>query len=193
MAAKKDPQPPADTDATVAEQIAAELSPDATAAPSEWDELDAPVAMASKRTMGDIKVNVLESVHAAIRERAENSLAVNAKAVAAKPAVDGKRPRVDYLWAVQPLASKEQGVRFGKAIEKYAKYRPATGDIPFKDDASPMGQVTCRTGVVTHYRLDESGTPTACSESDEGAYLGLRYSVRPLEVRNTTNRLPGTA
>lgn len=160
---------------------------------SEWDELEPAVSMPNKVSVGNIKVNVLESVPEAIRSRAEASLALNAKAVADKPATNAKRARVNYHWDVQRVASKEQGERFDKAISKYGKYRPATGDIPHRAEHSPMGQITVRTGVVCHYRNDDKGIPTVCGEKDEGAYLGLRYSVRPLEQRGDANRLPGTA
>lgn len=160
---------------------------------SEWDELEPAVAMPNTVSVGNIKVNVLESVSDAIRSRAEASLAANAKAVADKADSTAKRPRVNYHWAVQKLASKEQGERFGKALSRYGKYRPATGDIPHRAEHSPMGQVTVRTGVICHYKLNDEGVPAVCGEKDEGAYLGLRYSVRPLEQRGDANRLPGTA
>lgn len=171
-----------------------DTKPEADAKPvSEWDDLKPAVSMPNKTFDGNIRVNVLDSIHQAIRSRAEASLAVNTTAVAAKTTSNAKRARVNYQWDVQPIADAQQGERFDKALSKYAKYRPATGDIPFKAEHSPMGQVTCRTGVPIFYKTGSDGKPEACAETDEGAYLGLRYSVRPLEQRGDSNRLPGTA
>lgn len=164
-----------------------------TPAPSEWAALDTPFDMPNRQNFGSIKVNVLESIDQNIRVRAEASLAINTVQVNAKTDSNAKRPRINYAWAVQKVASVEQGQRFSKALAKYAKYRPSEGNIPYRVEHSPMGQVTCRTGDVMHYKLDDSGVPFACGEKDDGAFLGLRYSVRPLEQRGDAKRLPGTA
>lgn len=193
MAAKKDTAPSAPAEEPAAQEPEATEAEATKPEPSEWDELEPAVSMPNKVSVGNIKVDVLTSVPEAIRSRAEASLALNAKAVADKSGSNAKRARVNYRWDVQKLASKEQGERFDKAITKYGKYRPATGDIPHRAEHSPMGQITVRTGVVCHYKLDAKGIPTVCNEKDEGAYLGIRYSVRPLEQRGDTNRLPGTA
>lgn len=193
MAAKRNTEPAApvqEPDAPAPEPTEPSEQPKAV---TEWDELEPAVAMPNTVSVGNIKVNVLESVPEAIRSRAEASLAVNTKAVADKAGSAAKRARVNYHWSVQKVVSKEQGERFDKALSKYGKYRPATGDIPHKAEQSPMGQVTVRTGVVCHYKLNDKNVPVVCGEKDEGAYLGLRYSVRPLEQRGDANRLPGTA
>lgn len=193
MATKKDatpPAPPVEPEATKPEATEPEAT---TPEPSPWDDLQPVVAMPNKTTPGDFKVNVLESVHAAIRERAEASLAINAKRVADKAGSNAKRARVDYHWDVQPFTLKPTAEGFVKQLAKYARYRPSTGDIPFKAENSPMGQVTCRTGDITWYKTGADGVPTACAATDDGAYLGLRFSVRPLEQRGGSKRLPGTA
>lgn len=193
MPAKKNtPQTAPSSTETAPDASDGQTAPDAAASP--WDALQAVVAMPSKPTgIGNFKVNVLKNVHPAIRQRAEASLAINTAAVADKAGSKSSRPRVDYHWDVQPVIDKAMAEAFDKAISKYAKYRPAEGDIEFKADESPMGQVTCRTGVPTHYKLPEDGVPVVCNENDEGAFWGIRYSVRPLEVRGDSKRLPGTA
>lgn len=164
-----------------------------TPTPSEWAALDTPFDMPNKQNFGSIKVNVLESIDQNIRVRAEASLAINTVQVNAKTDSNAKRPRINYAWAVQKVASVEQGQRFSKALAKYAKYRPSEGNIPYRVEPSPMGQVTCRTGDVSYYRIGDDGIPVTCKPTDDGVFLGIRYSVRPLERRGDANRLPGTA
>lgn len=164
-----------------------------TPAEFDWAKLDAPKPMPTKTSIGTITVDVLAKVPAPIRERAEASLAINTKAVAAKATSNAARPRVDYHWDIQPVASKEMGEAFIKQVTKYAKYRPADKPIPHIGKDVAKGQCTARTGEVTHYRAVDDDGYVACDAQAEGAFLGVRYSVRPLEVRNTTNRLPGTA
>lgn len=191
MAPKKDTTPPAATDPE-ANKAAAAANAEATAK-SEWDELPEPVAMPNKQSTGDIKVNVLETVPEPIRVRAEASLAINVKRVAAKASSTAKRARIDYHWDVQPIKDAEQGARFGKLITKYAKYRPSDKDIPHMADGAPKGQVTARTGDPGYFVKGADGVPVAAAQGDEGAFYGMRYSVRPFEQRGDSARLPGTA
>lgn len=158
-----------------------------------WDNLDAPAVMPSKVSTPNVKVNVLESVPGQIRQRAELSLAVNTAKVAAATGADAKRKRVDYDWRVQPVPSMKIAAQFIEHLSSYAKYRPDDKLIEFADVTSPSGQVTARTGEPSWYRLSSAKVPEACAESDDGAYLGVRYSVRPLEIRGGARRLPGTA
>lgn len=166
----------------------------ATPAAFDWGTLDAPHAMATKQsTPGTIKVKVLETVPEPIRQRAEQSLTINTERVKAVANSTAKRPRIDYHWDLQPVPNTETGDKFIKLITKYAKYRPADQEIPHAGPASPKGQVTARCGNVGHYRkLNDAGEYVACDEKAEGAFMGVRYSVRPAEQR-TTKRLPGSA
>lgn len=159
----------------------------------DWDTLPEPVAMPAKVTQDDIKVNVVKSVPAPIRMRAEASLAINAEKVAKKSGSTSARKRVDYDWRVQRVASEKMGADFKRLVVKYAKYRPSEGDIPFKAENSPLGQVTARAGAPTWFVLNDDGTYTEASQTDDGAFLGVRYSVRPFEARGDTSRVPGTA
>jgi hypothetical protein len=138
-------------------------------------------------------VDVVAEIPEAIRMRAESSLAVNAmrKAVAAKSTA--KRPRIDYDWRVQPVPDMDVAGKFAEAITRYAKYRPATASIPHADILAPKGQVTARCGDPMWYVNDSDGVASASAEGTPGAYLGVRYSVRPFEGRSNTARLPGTA
>lgn len=158
-----------------------------------WDQLAAPIPMPVRATTGSIKVNVLESVHEAIRRIAEASLTINTARVAAKATSTAQRPRVNYHWDVQPIPSKEWGAKFVKALGKYAKYRPSEGDIPHASPDVAKGQVTVRTGEPMTYTHTDGQEPLACPEGTEGAFWGVRYSVRPLEQRGDAHRLPGSA
>jgi hypothetical protein len=167
---------------------------DATKATFDWGTLDAPHAMATKQsTPGTIKVKVLETVPEPIRQRAEQSLTINTERVKAVANSTAKRPRIDYHWDLQPVPDTETGDKFVKLVTKYAKYRPADQEIPHAGPASPKGQVTARCGNVGHYRKVSDGEYVACADTAEGAFMGVRYSVRPHEQRTTTARLPGTA
>lgn len=193
MAPRK-PTPAPPPAAPPADPPAGPETPAETPAEFSWELLKPAVPMPLKQsTPGTIKVNVLESVHEHIRERAESSLTINTARVAAKSTSSASRARVNYHWDVQEVPDTVWGQKFGKALEKYAKYRPAEGDIPHMGDGVAKGQVTVRHGDPTWFITPEDGPPEPVSEGTEGAYLGVRYSVRPLEQRSQANRLPGTA
>lgn len=159
----------------------------------DWSALTAPVVMPNKQSPAGITVNVLESVPAPIRERAEASLTINVERVKAQANSKAKRPRIDYHWQLQPVPDTATGEQFAKLLGKYAKYRPSEGDIPHAGPTSPKGQVTARTGNVGSFRKTADDTYEACDATAEGAFLGLRFSVRPFEQRSDTRRAPGTA
>lgn len=191
MATRTRSTKPADKPAETPEQPA-EPQPVAVV-DGDWDTLPEPAAMPVKVVNVDIKVNVVESVPAPIRMRAEDSLAVNAARVAKKEGSTSARKRVDYDWPVQRVASEKMGADFKRLLVKYAKYRPSEGGIPFKADNSPLGQVTARAGDPTWFAMQENGTYTEAAQTDDGAFLGVRYSVRPFEARRDSARVPGTA
>jgi hypothetical protein len=188
------PRTPTGQQASVAaiEQAAANKPPpDAPADP--WAALSAPLAMPTKAPFSGVKVNVLETVPEPIRMRAEASLAINAARVAKKADSTAKRSRVDYHWDVQPFALEATAATFIKLITKYAKYRPSDVAIPHASPDSPKGQVTARCGAIGHYIKGEDGTATATDPATPGAFIGVRYSVRPFEQRSDSQRVPGTA
>jgi hypothetical protein len=191
MAPTKDTTPPEAVPAIKARFGQTGGTPDAAA--FDWGNLAEPVAMPNKQGVLNIKVNVLETVPGPIRVRAEASLAINAQRVADKANSAAKRARINYHWDVQPIPDAEWAGRFRYAISKYAKYRPSDKDIPHAAEGSPRGQVTARTGDPGWFRTPEDGVPVACSEGDDGAFYGVRYSVRPFEQRSDTSALPGTA
>ncbi|SRR5216683_2358838 len=158
----------------------------------EWAALSPPVAVPDRAPFQGISVNVVETIPVTIRQRAENSLTANAARVKAKAGATTARKRVDYRWDVQPVATVEQGIKFTALLVKYAKYRPADKVVPFIGDKSPKGQVTARKGEPIYYVTKPDGTVEDCTPDTEGAFLGVRYSVRPFEQRSTTARLPGT-
>jgi hypothetical protein len=159
----------------------------------DWDALPVPVAMANKAGPSAIRVNVLETVPEPIRQRAERSLLINVERVRAVAGSSAKRPRIDYHWELQAVPDAEMGALFVKLITKYAKYRPDGADIPHAGPNAPKGQVTARCGDVAWYRTTADGEHVVTVKDADGAYLGVRYSVRPFEQRATTGRLPGTA
>jgi len=177
------PAPPADAPQPDAPQPAA-------AAEFDWSELDAPVAMPNKVTVSNTHVDVITLIPEPIRQRAETSLTVNAARVAAKAGSTAKRSRIDYHWSVQPVASKEMGAKFVALLAKYAKHRPSDVDVPHAGPDSPKGQVTARTGEPAHYVKGADGVPEAATPTADGAWLGVRYSVRPFEQRKDTARMP---
>jgi hypothetical protein len=159
---------------------------------SEWDEL--PPALEMPNTLGATvaKKDVLTTVPEPIRIRAEANLAINTQRVAAKDASNATRPRVDYYWDCQPVKDEDQGKRFSASLVDYAKYRPADVDIPHRAENSPKGQITARPQAPAFYVIGSTGKPVACLKDTPGAFLGVRYSVRPFEQGKGTNRLPGT-
>lgn len=181
----KTPDTPAETPETPAEPQPVEL------VDMDWDTLPEPVAMPTRVVEVRISPKVLESVPEPIRKRAEQSLTVNAALVAKKSGSTSARKRVNYHWDVQRVASTEMGVKFKNMLVKYAKYRPADVDIPHRDENSPKGQITARAGEPGYYVTNEDGTFSESNQSAPGAYLGVRYSVRPFEARKDTAALPG--
>ncbi len=190
MAPRKSAEKPAETPDVTPEPNPTPETPETPQ--DEWATLAAPVAMPDRKPFQGITVKVVETVPEGIRMRAEASLSVNAAAVAAKAGSTANRKRVEYHWDVQPVASTEQGNRFINLLTKYSKYRPSDGDIPHCGDKSPKGQVTARTGEPTYYVTKDDGEVVDCASTDTGAYLGVRYSVRPFEQRKSTAHLPGS-
>lgn len=160
---------------------------------SDWATLPEPIPMPSKVAFTGFTVDVIAKVPAIIRERAEKSLAINTVRVAKAASSDAKRARVDYLWDIQPVPTKERGEEFKALITKYAKYRPESDDLAYADPVSPKGQVTVRCGDPAYYAKAEDGTYFMPALTTPDAFLAVRYSVRPLEQRTATKRLPGTA
>lgn len=159
---------------------------------SEWDELAAPVVMPNTMSSTNTPIDVLAIVPEPIRIRAEANLAVNTVRVGAQAGSQASRPRVDYHWEVQRVRDEAQGKAFAEFLVKYAKHRPDTKDIPHRDAKAPTGQVTARPQAPAFYRLLADGKPIATDEKADGAFLGVRYSVRPFEQGKGTKRLPGT-
>lgn len=159
----------------------------------DWSALAKPVVMPDKLSVGSITVDVIATVPAPIRERAEASLAINHKQVAAKAASTASRKRIAYHWDCQQVASTEMGDKFVALITKYAKYRPANKDIPHAAEGVAKGQVTARCGKPQHYRDAGEDGIVACDAKAAGAFVGVRYSVRPFEKRKDTATLPGAA
>ncbi len=190
--AGRTPAPPAPP----AQQTETALPDSNGAAPADqfdWSELAPSVAMPTKAAPSDIRVDVITTTPVPIMMRAEASLGLNTLAVKKAGTSSAKRKRIDYDWRVQPVASTEQGAKFAALLVRYAKYRPSDSVILYADTDSPKGQVTARCGETTWYRTTDDGIVIATTEGAEGAYLGIRYSVRPFEQRGSTARLPGTA
>lgn len=184
-------QPTPDSTPTLTDALIDILTP---AQPAfTWDDLAAPIPMPSKVIPIPRKVDAIAETPEPIRMRAELSLSLNVAAVADVAASAASRVRVNYVWRVQAVPSVKVAQDFIKALTRYAKYRPAADHIPFADPDSPKGQVTARTGDVTWYRQDAVGNTMAASESADGAFMGVRYSVRPFEARGGARRLPGIA
>lgn len=160
---------------------------------SEWDALVAPLAMPNTLAATVAKKDVLATVPEPIRIRAEANLAINTKRVEAGATSQATRPRIDYHWDCQPVASVEQGAKFAAFLVEYAKYRPSTVDIPHRAEHSPKGQITARPQAPAYYVTSATGMPVAATKDTPQAYLGVRYSVRPFEQRNSARRLPGSA
>lgn len=159
----------------------------------EFASLPPPVAHNPGDSKRDYRFDAIAGTSEHIRQRAEQSLAVNAKRVAAKDASTAARPRVNYHWDIQPVKDAHQGSRFVRALEKYAKYRPDHENIPFRGIDAPWGQVTARCGAPILWVTDDgTDRPRVAADTDPG-YWGVRYSVRPLEQRGAKHRLPGSA
>lgn len=185
--------PPKTADGQQASVAAIEDAASKTKAEFDWSALATPVTMANKATPSAIKVNVIETVPDAIRQRAESSLTINTERVKATKGSNAKRARVDYHWELQAVTDAAMGEQFVKLITKYAKYRPADADVPHAGPNSPKGQVTARCGTPGHYRKTEDGEYLNTTKDTAGAFYGVRYSVRPFEQRGDKARLPGTA
>lgn len=175
-----------DTNAKLDEALAAVTEAD------PWATLPEPVPMPSKYTPANGKVDVIADVPQVIRQRAETSLATNAARLLKTADSTAQRPRVDYHWDVQKVTDTKQGQDFADHLTRYGKYRPVRDDIPFADAGSPQGQVTARCMPAQYYCTDADGDVVSSDAGDDGAFLGIRYSVRPFEQRNAGRRLPGT-
>jgi hypothetical protein len=189
MAPKPADQTPDTTPQTTDPQTPG-TTPDA-ATEFDWNELDGPLEMPSKQGQAVTRIDVITEIPELIRARAEESLGINAVRVAAKLTSRASRPRVDYFWLIQPVKSEAMGKKFCDLMLRYAKYRPSDGVIPFIGEESPMGQVTCRMGEIGWYKTDANNENIACTATAEGAFLAVRYSVRPFEQRSSASRLPG--
>jgi hypothetical protein len=159
----------------------------------DWDTLPEPVVMPTRTVVVTIRPKVIETVPEPIRKRAEASLSVNTAMVARRAGSTSARKRVPYHWDVQRVATEAMGVKFVNLLTKYGKYRPADTEVPFADVASPKGQVTARCGKPGYYVTQEDGTYSEADQNATGAYLGVRYSVRPFEARSQAATLPGSA
>lgn len=182
----KSPEAPASEPEQAAEPTTVEL------VDMDWDTLPEPVAAPVRVVDVRISPKVLESVPEPIRKRAEANLAVNTALVAKKSGSTSARKRIPYDWQVQRVASEQMGVKFKNMLVKYAKYRPADAEIPHAGENSPKGQVTARAGEPTYFVNNEDGTYEQAEKDAPGAYLGVRYSVRPFEARSDSARVPGS-
>ena len=163
-----------------------------TAPADMWATLAPPVRMPDRKVDLSARINVIEDVPEPIRQRAEASLAINTERVKAAGKSTAMRPRVDYDWLVQPVADIDMAQAFARLLTRYAKYRPSDKPIPHEGPSVLRGQVTARVSDATYYRTNDTGQTVACGQVSEGAYLGVRYSVRPFEQRGSAARLPGT-
>jgi hypothetical protein len=159
---------------------------------TSWDFLAPPVTSPTVTARPGASVNVLFAVPAQIRQRAEKSLAINTKRVLGAAASTADRVRVDYHWDVQPLPDDKIAADFRDLLTKYAKHRPSSDALPHADAASPKGQVTARCGKPSWFRTNAGGEAVTCDKTEQGAYFGVRYSVRPFEHRKDTTKLPGS-
>jgi hypothetical protein len=186
------PAPPQTTDGRQASVAAIEQAAASAKPEFDWSALPAPVAMANRQTADGIKVDVIASVPEVIRQRAEASLSINTERVKAAGRSAAKRARVDYQWELQAVPDTATGEQFTKLLTKYAKYRPSEGDVPHAAANSPKGQVTARCGTPGYFRTADGDTYEPCDASADGAFTGVRFSVRPFERRADTARLPGS-
>lgn len=185
-------KPPVTPDGKQAGVAAAGNAPASSAQEFTWDDLRPPVLSPLTAVNSSIKATILDTTPEPIRQRAERSLFENALRVTAASSSSSARPRVDYRWDVQPVPTTEKGAEFAKLIIRYAKYRPENANIPFAAPGVLMGQVTARCGNPSWFRTDDKGVATHALSHEDGAFLGVRYSVRPFEARKDTKRLPGT-
>lgn len=163
--------------------------PDLETAPAEpeWSlsNLAEPVRHADYKPAPDPAWDAIAGTPEAVRMRAEASLGHNAAAVTAAAAKTGKRARPAYRWDLQPVPGPEQGELFKKALEKYAYNRPRNATIPFRPVHAPDGRVTARCGTTEQFVKTSHGY-VAYKEGMEGEpFWAVRYSVRPLEQRNS--------
>lgn len=186
-------QPAGQAPADVTDQAAAAAMAATDPPQDEWAALPAAVPMPAKKAAPPVRPNVLETVPDPIRERLEQSLALSCKAKAKAAASSAKRPRIDYDWQLQPVSDVDQGKRFIGHCAKYAKYRPTNTTIPHRQDGTPDGQITVRTGDPLFFIATDKGYDVAPDAKAEGAFLAVRFSARPFENRNDTARLPGSA
>ena len=168
-------------------------TPDTTPEPAiDWGTLASVIPLAADTTPAGRTINVIAEIPEPIRQRAELSLAENTRRVAVHAAKIGTRARVNYRWDLQQVATVKMGEKFAAALVRYSKYRPANVAIPHREAGTPDGQVTARCGAPAWFKLSTAGEAVPCSNNDEGAFLGVRYSVMPFEQRKATARLPGT-
>ena len=164
--------------------------PDET--PFNWNDLETPLLMPDRIAYPPVARDVISEVPAAIRMRIEDQLAINVVAIKKAAVSAAKRPRIDYEYRVQRVPDTKVGEEYREYLKLYAKHRPEDGTIPHKHGTSPFGQITIRTGEVRAYRLLSSGIPVACDATEDGAFLGVRYSARPFEERSGARKLPGS-
>jgi hypothetical protein len=191
MAPSKDTTPETTNPSQPAEQSRYVIL--AAPAAFDWDTLGDVLVMPNKVGTPSTVVDVMTTVPAAIRRRAEANLAANAIAVAKVSESTARKPRPDYVWVVQPVPTREIGLDFCGHLVQYAKYRPASATLEYAHLNAPRGQVTARFGEPSWYVNGLGDVPVAATEAADGAYLGVRWSVRPFENRSGAARLPGTA
>jgi hypothetical protein len=157
----------------------------------DWNALGDSIAMPTRAVAADRKVDAIAETPAPIRQRIETSLMKTVARYAAKASSTAKRVRVDPYWSVQPVKDEAMGNDFIKKATRYAKYRPAEGEVPFADSESPRGQITVRCGKVMPYRKTEDGEVIPVDLASDDTFWGVRYSARPFEGRKGTARMPG--
>ena len=184
--------PPKDTAAPSHDADGSSVQDDRPEPVSIWDALAEPIVMPNRIITETDKVDVLTVIPEPIRARAEQSLTINVERVKAAAGSTAKRARVDYHWECQPVTDMAMAAQFVTLLTRYAKHRPSGDTIPHAGPNSPSGQVTARCGSAQRYRRTNAGNIIPCTPDADGAFLGVRYSVRPFEQRKDTARAPGT-
>lgn len=168
-------------------------------APFDWDSLVPAIDAPAPKHVPGSQTNVRTAISAAIRKRAEDSLASTMDALNKAKAAGKEANTVPPQWKLQPTPTLAVAEQFVKDIRKYAQYRPAKdawGETPleFYVPGSPTGQVTARAAAVVISRdpvtadvSTRSATPeeiTAATNGKSELQFGVRYAVKPLESRN---------
>lgn len=163
------------------EAVQDDAASDAPGDAAEWSLDDLPEAMEHKPAPKSALPgwDPIKGTPAAVRKRAEESLARNAAILAA--ATGSKR--ADYRWDLQPVPDAEKGKLFSAALVKYATNRPAVAPIEFADPGLEVGRVTARCGDPAQFVKTGSGFVAYQESMDAEPFWGVRYSVRLWEQR----------